>query len=70
MAHVKVEARRNESTERLIKRFNSRVKKSGLIEELRERRYYEKPSVARRKRKLRRKRITQKLNDKSKNGKR
>ena len=69
MAHVKVEARRNESTERLIKRFNSRVKKSGLIEELRERRYYEKPSVARRKRKLRRKRITQKLNDKSKNSK-
>ena len=70
MAHVKVEARRNESTERLIKRFNSRVKKSGLIEELRERRYYVKPSVARRKRKLRRKRITQKLNDKSKNSKR
>jgi len=70
MAHVKVEARRNESTERLIKRFNSRVKKSGLIEELRERRYYVKPSVVRRKRKLRRKRITQKLNDKSKNGKR
>ena len=64
MAHVKVEARRNESTERLIKRFNSRVKKSGLIEELRNRRFYTKPSVTRRLKKLRRKRIARKLNDK------
>tara|TARA_R100000234_G_scaffold118463_2_gene98951 strand:- start:630 stop:836 length:207 start_codon:yes stop_codon:yes gene_type:complete len=68
MAHVKVQARRNESTERLIKRFNSRVKKSGLIEELRNRRFYVKPSKIRRLKKLRRKRIARKLNEKSQKG--
>ena len=68
MAHVKVQARRNESAERLIKRFNSRVKKSGLIEELRNRRFYVKPSKIRRLKKLRRKRIARKLNEKSQKG--
>ena len=68
MAHVKVQARRNETTERLIKRFSSRVKKSGLMEELRNRRFYVKPSQKRRLKKLRRKRITRKLNEKKQKG--
>ena len=68
MAHVKVEARRGEPTERLINRFSRKVKKSGLIEELRNRRFYVKPSVTRRLKKLRRKRITRKLNEKKQKG--
>ena len=38
----------NESTERLIRRFIKKVKRDGIIEEVRERRYYKKPSVAKR----------------------
>ena len=48
MAHVKVEARRNEPGERLIKRFSRKVKKEGIIDEVRERRFYVKPSKIRR----------------------
>ena len=36
------------STSRLIKRFIKKVKKSGILEEVRERRFYEKPSAKRR----------------------
>ena len=36
--------RRNENGERLIKRFRRKVKKLGLLEELRERRYHTKKS--------------------------
>jgi len=68
MAHVKVEARRGEPTERLINRFSRKVKKSGLIEELRNRRFFVKPSTTRRLKKLRRKRIARKLNEKSQKG--
>ena len=68
MAHVKVYARRNETNERLIKRFSSKVKKSGLMEELRNRRFFVKPSKIRRLKKLRRKRIARKLNEKSQKG--
>ena len=68
MAHVKVYARRGEPTERLINRFSRKVKKSGLIEELRNRRFFVKPSTTRRLKKLRRKRIARKLNEKSQKG--
>tara|TARA_R110000765_G_scaffold332071_2_gene422867 strand:- start:246 stop:452 length:207 start_codon:yes stop_codon:yes gene_type:complete len=67
MAHVKVEARWKEPAERLIKRFSRKVKKEGIIEELRERRFFKKPSKVRRQKKLRRKRIAQKLADKQRN---
>ena len=68
MAHVKVVARRGEPTEKLINRFSRKVKKSGLIEEMRNRRFFVKPSTIRRLKKLRRKRITRKLNEKSQKG--
>jgi len=61
VVNVKVRARRNESAENLIKRFNRKVKKEGIIEEVRNRKYYEKPSVKRRREKVRRKRILKKL---------
>jgi len=38
---------------RLIKRFIKKTKKSGILEEFRERRFYEKPSEKRRRKKLR-----------------
>ena len=52
MAHVKVEARWNEPPEKLIKRFSRKVKKEGIIEEVRERRFFTKPSSIRRQKKL------------------
>jgi len=40
--------RRNESPERLVKRFNKKVKKMGIIDEAKDRRYYTKPSEKKR----------------------
>tara|TARA_Y100000593_G_C4150790_1_gene256935 strand:+ start:285 stop:470 length:186 start_codon:yes stop_codon:yes gene_type:complete len=44
VTNVKVYARKNESPENLIKRFVRKVRKEGIMEELRERMFYEKPS--------------------------
>jgi ribosomal protein S21 len=66
MAHVKVEARRNEPGERLIKRFSRKVKKEGIIDEVRERRFFVKPSKIRRLKKLRRKKIARKITNEQK----
>ena len=59
--NVQVRARRNESTENLIKRFSRKVKREGVIDEVKNRMYYEKPSVKRRREKVRRKRTLKKL---------
>jgi small subunit ribosomal protein S21 len=59
MAHVS--ARRNESTENLIKRFTRKVKNAGILEEYRKRMYYEKPSETRRRKEARRKKVLAKL---------
>jgi small subunit ribosomal protein S21 len=67
MAHVKVEARWKEPAEKLIKRFSRKVKKEGIIEEVRDRRFYKKPSTVRRQKKLRRKRIARKVAEKQRN---
>ena len=45
-----------EDIERMIKKFNRKVKKMGILEEVRERRYYTKPSTKRRQKKIQRKR--------------
>ena len=39
-----VRPRRNESVERLIKRFNKKIKKLGIINEVKEKQRYDKPS--------------------------
>jgi len=57
-ARVEVFPRRNESTERLIKRFIKKVKKERIIEQVRDLQYYEKPSVTRNRIKRRKRRIT------------
>ena len=46
--NLTVVPRRNESPERLVKRFNKKVKKMGIIDEVKERRYHTKPSEAKR----------------------
>ena len=45
--------RRNENIERVIKRFNKKVKKLGIIDEVKERRRFIKPSEKRRRMKKR-----------------
>ena len=47
--------KKNEPFDKVLRRFSRKVKKSGLIPELKRRQYYEKPSVARAKRKNSRK---------------
>lgn len=57
---------RDESPEKLIKRFMKKVKNERIIEKVLERKRYVKPSVKRRKEKIRRKKLIQKLNLKQK----
>ena len=47
-SNLVVRPRRNESPERMIKRFNKKVKKMGIIDEIKERRHYIKPSEQKR----------------------
>jgi small subunit ribosomal protein S21 len=46
--HAFVKAKHGESIDNLLKRFNMEMQKSGILYELKEREYYEKPSVKRR----------------------
>ena len=60
--NVEVRPRNNEPVERAIKRFNRKVKKEGIIDEWRQKHmYYEKPSSIRRRKKINRKRIAQRI---------
>tara|TARA_Y100000310_G_C20276393_1_gene620450 strand:- start:93 stop:299 length:207 start_codon:yes stop_codon:yes gene_type:complete len=63
--HVYVKAYRNESPEKLIKRFSRKVKKEGIIEEVRERSRFVKNSTKRRLKKLRRKKIARKIQERN-----
>ena len=49
----KVRPRRNESGERLIKKFSRKIKKLGLIEEIKDRRHHKKQSDVKRRAKQR-----------------
>jgi len=51
--NVSVKPRTNEKAERTIRKFNKKVKKQKIIEQVRERRYYVKPSERNRLRKKR-----------------
>ncbi len=65
-ANVIVKPRRNDTPERMIRRFTKKVKKIGLIEEIKQRRFYEKPSVAKRRKAAQRKRALERLEKKAK----
>ena len=62
VVNVQVVSRGNMPTEVLIKKFNRAVKKSGIIQEVRERRYYQKPSDVKRRERIRRKKLIKKRN--------
>jgi len=60
--NVEVYVRRGDSVERAIRRFNKKVKKSGVLEDFIKRKYYEKPSVTKNRRNRMRKRLIEKEN--------
>ena len=61
---VRLEETRGDQN-RLIRKFMKKVKKERVLEDYLDRRFYEKPSVKRRREKIRRKRILKKLFNKA-----
>tara|TARA_R100000008_G_scaffold55511_1_gene34066 strand:- start:40 stop:303 length:264 start_codon:yes stop_codon:yes gene_type:complete len=61
--NIEVYVKRGESPERAIRRFNKKVKNSGILDDFIKGRYYEKPSVIRNRKKRLRKRIIQQQNE-------
>ena len=66
MAHIKVVPKRNEHQDRMIRRFTKKVKKAGIIEEIRDRRFYKKPSERRKEKKIKRLRTIRRAEEKAK----
>jgi len=46
---VEVEKRKDESIDKVLKKFKTRMRREGILDEIRKREYYEKPSQVRRK---------------------
>lgn len=63
-SHVTITPKNNEPIEKTIKRFLRKIKKIGLADEYRKRRFYEKPSAKKRKQRLRREATLKKLRQK------
>jgi|TARA_R110002020_G_scaffold14313_4_gene50815 small subunit ribosomal protein S21 len=59
--NVQVKNRNNMPAAVLIKKFNRAVKREGIIQEVRERRYYTKPSDKRRRERKRRMKLIKKM---------
>ena len=57
----------NEPIEKMIKRFSRKIKKERIIETYKERMYYEKPSLKRKREKRRRQRVLENLRLKREN---
>ena len=66
-SHVTVEPKGSEPIETTIKRFLRKIKKSGIADEYKKRRFFEKPSAKRRKQRLRREATLKKLRQKEGN---
>tara|TARA_Y100000114_G_scaffold122177_1_gene117461 strand:- start:335 stop:571 length:237 start_codon:yes stop_codon:yes gene_type:complete len=58
--HVEIVIRDQSQVERMIKKFTRKCKKSGLFDELKERRYFKKKSVKLKEKRERKKRLSQK----------
>jgi len=58
---------RDEPFERVVRRFMKKVKKERIVENYRDRMYYEKPSVRRKRERARRKKVLEKLRLKREN---
>ncbi|MBU1863636.1 MAG: 30S ribosomal protein S21 [Candidatus Omnitrophica bacterium] len=59
---AKVMVRRKEDLERALKSFKTRCRREGILQEVKERRYYSKPSVKKKTDARKRKRLQQKRN--------
>ncbi len=66
-SHMTVVPKKNEHPERAVKRFLKKCKKEGIIDQFREKMYFEKPSVVRRKKAIKRKRALEKARIEQKN---
>jgi ribosomal protein S21 len=64
--NIVIKPLKRDTPERMIRRFTRKVKKSGILNEIKNRRYYKKPSEVRRERNIRRKRELAKLERKKK----
>lgn len=58
--HVEIVVRDQSQVERMIKKFTRKCKKTGLFDELKERRYYKKKSIKLKEKRARKKRLSQK----------
>ena len=59
--NVEITPRGKESVERMLKRFTRKVKKEGILQTIRDNRYYEKPSVKKQRTRKQRKKVLDKL---------
>ena len=58
--HVEIVVRDQSQVERMIKKFTRKCKKTGLFDELKERRYYKKKSIKLKEKRARKRRLSQK----------
>ena len=65
--NLTIKPRRNENQERLIKRFIKKTKRLGILEEIKDRRFYKKPSD--KKRRARQKAIARRKKEEAKRNK-
>jgi len=65
-ANIVVKPLKRDTPEKMIRRFIRKVKKSGILNEIKNRQYYKKPSEIRREKNIRRKRELAKLERKKK----
>jgi len=64
--NASVYPRKKDTHDQMIRRFIKKCKKSGIVEELKDRRYFKKPSELRNERNIRRKRALAKAREKAK----
>ena len=55
--NVEIEIYNQDELERMIKKFSRKVKKCGILDEVRDRRYFEKPSSKKNRRNRKKKRV-------------
>ena len=55
-----------DNSEIMVRKFIKKVRKSGILDEVRERKYYKKPSIVKNEQKRRRQKLLNKLNQKEK----
>ena len=61
--NAEVKLRKYETVERLIKRFSRKVKNCRILDEVEERRFFEKPSMINKRKRIRRRKVYAKLHE-------